>query len=445
MPPPPRPRISRRAPEAAAWAAGLGLVAAVALPLAQVNGRSLRAPGGAATLAGDLTAMAGTYLLLIMVLLAARIPGLENALGQDRLIRWHRLLSSAPLVLLGAHVVFTTLGYAQSAHQGLWAESVSLTTTMKWIFASVVAYAMFVVIAGLSIRVARRRFSYDSWWIIHLYTYLALAFSVPHQIFDGTNFAGRPVVQGAWLVLWLGTAGVVVVYRVGLPIYRSVRHQLRVVEVQKEAPGVYSIVVRGRRLDRLAVAGGQFFRWHFLTRGLWWHAHPFSLSAMPVPPYMRVTVKVSGDSTARIAWLRPGTRIAVEGPYGAFTEASRQRRKVALIGAGIGITPVRALLEDLPEGVDAVVVQRASTGDELVHNGEIRSLVKQRGGRLVELVGPRAAHRLSDPRRLHRTIPDLATRDLYICGPESFAAGVVAAAERLGLPAAAIHRESFEF
>ena len=443
--PPPRPSASRRVAEAAAWAAGLGLGAAVALPLSQASARSLSAPGGIATLAGDVTAMAGTYLLLIMVLLAARIPALENALGQDRLIRWHRLLSSAPLVLLGAHAVFTTLGFAQSAHTGFWAESGSLITTMVWIFAAVVSYAMFVVIAGLSIRVARRRFSYDSWWVLHLYTYLALAFSVPHEIFDGTNFAGHPAVQAAWILLWLGTAGVVIVYRIGLPIFRSLRHRLEVVDVKAESPGVVSVVVRGRHLDRLAVAGGQFFRWHFLTRDLWWHAHPFSLSAMPVPPYMRVTVKVSGDSTASIARLRPGTRIAVEGPYGAFTEASRTRRKVALIGAGVGITPVRALLEDLPTDVDAVVVQRASTDKELIHNGEIQSLVKQRGGRLVALVGPRAAHRLNDPRRLHRLIPDLATRDLYVCGPEGFSAGVAAAAERLGVPGDSIHRETFEF
>ena len=444
-PPGPRATSTSRVPQVAAWAGGIGLLASIALPLIQVNGRSLGAPGGVTTLAGDLTAMAGTYLLLIMVLLAARIPALEEALGQERLIRWHRWFSSAPLALIGAHLVFTTLGYAQSAHTGFWAESVSLTTTMKWIFASVVAYAMLLGIAGVSIRVARRRFSYHSWWVIHLYTYLALAFSVPHQIIDGTNFAGRPVVQAAWLMLWFGTAGVVLVYRIGLPIYRSLRHRLQVVEVRKEAPDVYSVVVRGRRLDRLAVAGGQFFRWHFLTRDLWWHGHPFSLSAMPVPPYLRVTIKVSGDSTTKIARLAPGTRIAVEGPYGAFTDASRRGRKVALIGAGVGITPVRALLEDLPDGVDAVVVQRASTDEELIHNDEITSLVKQRGARLVELVGPRAAHRLNDPRRLRRIIPDLASRDVFVCGPDAFSAGVVAAAQRLGVPAEAIHRESFEF
>jgi predicted ferric reductase len=395
-------------------------------------------------LSGDVAATAGTYLLLIMVLLAARVPALENALGQERLVRWHRWISSAPLTLLGAHVVLSTLGYAQSTHIGFWSGAASLLTTVGWIFASVVAYAMLVAIAAVSVRVVRRRMNYDSWWVVHLYTYLAIAFSVPHQIFAGTNFVGRPMVQAAWLVLWIGTAGVVVVFRLGLPLFRSIRHRLRLVHVREEGPGVYSLVIRGRHLDRLGVAGGQFFRWRFLTKDMWWHAHPFSLSAMPAPPYMRVTVKVAGDATARITKLRPGTRIAVEGPYGAFTGAGLTKQKVALVGAGVGVTPLRALLEDLPVTVDAVFVQRASSREELIHNSEIASLVADRRGRFIELVGPRSQHRLHDPRKLHRIIPDLAGRELYVCGPDAFAAGVVGAAQQLGMGTASIHCESFE-
>ncbi len=49
------------------------------------------------------------------------------------------------------------------------------------------------------------------------------------------------------------------------------------------APGVVNIEMTGRRLDRLAGTGGRFFIWRFLAPGLWWHPHPFSLSAEPVP------------------------------------------------------------------------------------------------------------------------------------------------------------------
>ena len=440
-----QPAPNRGVVDAAAVAVGVGLGASVALPLSHATVKSVTASGGLATLAGDVTAMAGTYLLLVMVLLAARIPAVERAVGQDRLIRWHRRLSSAPLLLLGAHGVLTTLGYAQAAHLGFLSEGKSLITGMAWIFAAVVSYVMFALIAGASIRAVRRKMNYDTWWVIHLYTYLALAFSVPHQIISGTAFIGHHVAQALWILLWLATAGTVVVYRIGAPIALSLYHRLEVAEVRPEGPGVFSLIVRGRHLERLAVDGGQYFAWRFLVRGVWWHAHPFSLSAAPIPPHMRVTIKVSGDATARIGRLRPGTRIAVEGPYGAFTEHSRTRDKVALVGAGVGVTPLRALLEDIPPGVDVVVVQRASKPEELIHHAEMVSLVNVREGRMVELVGSRHEHRLADARYLHRLIPDLATRDLYVCGPATFTEGVVGAAQRLGVPAGSIHRESFEF
>ena len=438
-------RVPRRppAPDLAAAVLGLGLGASIAYPLSQASGSSISAPGGVAILAGDVTASAGTYLLLVMVLLAARIPAVESVVGQDRLIRWHRYLSSAPLLLLSAHGVLTTLGYAQSGRTGFWHAGGSLLTTMGWILAAVVSYLMLVGIAGVSIRAVRRRVNYDTWWVIHLYTYLALAFSVPHQVVDGTNFIGHPLARAAWIALWLATAGTVLGCRVALPVARSLRHRLVVAAVRQEGPGVYSLVVQGRHLERLAVAGGQYFGWRFLTRDLWWHAHPFSISALPSPPYMRVTIKVWGDTSARVAGLRPGTRIAIEGPYGAFTDEARTSPGVALIGAGVGITPLRALLEDLAPDVDVVVLQRASSDAGLVHRAEIEELVAGRGGRMLALAGPRRAHRLDDPRRLRALVPDLAARDVYICGPDAFTAGVVAAASAIGVPPEAIHHESF--
>ena len=447
---PPSRAVERRRPrrgvaDAALVAGAVGLGASMTLPISQASIKAVTAAGGLATLAGDVTAMAGTYLLLIMVLLAARIPALERVMGQDRLIRLHRRLSSAPLLLLSAHAVLTTLGYAQAGHIGFWSGAGSLIMTMTWIFAAVVSYVMMMAIAGVSIRAVRRRLSYDTWWVIHLYTYLALAFSVPHQIIDGKSLVGHPLAQSLWTLLWLATAGVVVVYRLMLPIARSLYHRLEIVHVNVEGPGVYSLVVRGRHLDRLAVAGGQYFGWRFLVRGMWWHAHPFSLSAMPQPPYMRVTIKAAGDTTAAITRLRPGTKVAVEGPYGVFTDEARTRLKVALIGAGVGVTPLRALLEDMPSGVDVVVVQRASTREDLVHNGELASMVAGRRGRMVELVGRRFEHRLDDPAYLHHVVPDIATREVFLCGPAGFSSGVARAAGALGVGPEAIHAESFEF
>jgi ferredoxin-NADP reductase len=265
-----------------------------------------------------------------------------------------------------------------------------------------------------------------------------------HQIFTGVSFIGHPLARALWIAVWAATAGMVLVYRVLQPVWRSLRHQLTVVEVRDEAPGVVSVICRGRHLDKLAVSGGQFFLWRFLARDQWWQAHPYSLSALPQPPYLRVTIKAAGDQSSAVAHLRPGTRVAIEGPYGAFTGHARASDGVALIGAGVGITPLRALLEDLPPETDVIVLVRASTPSDLVHRAEVAALVKQRGGRLHEIVGSRHKVRLS-AHTLQRLVPDIGWRDIYVCGPEGFSTEVTGAATRLGVVPERIHQESFGF
>jgi ferredoxin-NADP reductase len=234
----------------------------------------------------------------------------------------------------------------------------------------------------------------------------------------------------------------VLVARVGLPVWRSVRHRLAVVAVTPEGPDTFSVLLRGRRLDRLPVAGGQFLQWRFLRRGLWWQAHPYSLSAAPTGRHLRITVKDLGDHSSALAGLAPGTRVGIEGPYGAFTADRRHGDRVLLIGAGVGITPIRALLEELPEDADVEVLVRGSRPEDLVLRDEVAEHVRRRGGRLHELVGPREAVRL-DHTALTGLVPDIARRDVYLCGPEPFQDALVAAARQAGVPASHLHHESF--
>jgi predicted ferric reductase len=298
------------------------------------------------------------------------------------------------------------------------------------------------LIGIISVRAVRRRLRRETWWLIHLWMYLALAISFAHVIVLGPAFVGHPLTQAVWSVAWAATAGLVLCYRFGLPVVRSLRHRLTVTEVRREGPGVVSVICSGRRLDRLAVSGGQFFCWRFLARGLWWQAHPYSLSALPQPPYLRLTVKAVGDHSSALASIRPGTKIAIEGPYGAFTRYAQRRPRALLVAAGIGVTALRALLEDLPRGSAPVVLLRASQPADLVLSTEVRELVKHRRGTIHELVGSREEAAINEV-SLPRLVPDLAHRDVYVCGPEGFVASVVDTARNLGIPDEAIHHEAF--
>ena len=443
----PRRRPARKRPvvvDVLAAAAGIGLGVTIGLAVTAESAGSLGAPGGIATALGRLAGLLAAYAMVVVVLLVARVPPLERAIGQDRLVAWHRRLGPWPLYLLLAHAVLITVGYARQANDGVLHQFGQLLWTYPGILAATAGSILLFAAGITSYRLARRRMAYETWWSVHLYTYLALFLSFSHQIDTGASFVGHPAARFWWTMLWLGTLAVVVAARVALPVWRSLYHRVRVVGVQPEGPGVVSILLRGRRLDRLPVAGGQFFQWRFLRRGLWWQAHPYSLSAAPTGDLLRITVKDLGDHSAGLALLRPGTPVAIEGPYGTFTADRTERDRVLLVGAGVGTAPVLALLQELPAATDVTVLLRASTRADLVLRDEVAAEVARRDGRLVELVGSRDEVAVGAA-ALRRIVPDLGRRDVFLCGPDALSRHIASEVERAGVPERRIHFESFTF
>jgi ferredoxin-NADP reductase len=438
-----RVRRERRL-DVAATIFGVGLGAVLALSWSGESLHALAAPGGMNLFIGRVAGFLAAYLMLVMVVLMARLPGLERAAGQDRLARWHRRIGGWPIVLVAAHGVFVTFGYAATVHAGFLHQLWTLVRSYPDVLSATVAFGLLLLVGVVSVRQIRRRIAYEKWWATHLYVYLALGLAFAHEIRTGAAFIGHPLTQLLWESVWAGAAAAVLAFRVALPLWRSLYHRLRVVDVRPEVPGVYSVVLRGEHIDRLRVEGGQFFQWRFLVPGLWWHAHPYSLSALPHPPYLRLTVRAAGDHSSALARMRTGTRVAIEGPYGRFTATQRLSQRVLLVAAGVGVTPIRAILEELPRNVDTHVILRASSEADLILRDEVLRLVADRDGHLHELVGSRDDIRI-DESQLRHLVPDIARRDIYVCGPAQFSDRIAAAARRLGVPPSRIHDEAFAF
>src|SRR3954462_1134621 len=247
----PRLRPPRQRPvivNVLAAAAGIGLGVTVGLAVTAESAGSLSAPGGIAIALGRLAGLLAAYAMVIGVLLVARGPPLERAIGQDRLVTWHRKLGPWPLYLLLGHAVLITVGYAREASTGVLHQFGQLLWTYPGILAATVG-SLFLFAAGItSYRLARRRMAYETWWSVHLYTYLALFLSFSHQVNTGASFVGHPVARTWWTTLWLGTLALVLISRLGLPLARSLRHQVRVVGVQPAGHDTYNVLLRGRRL-----------------------------------------------------------------------------------------------------------------------------------------------------------------------------------------------------
>lgn len=201
-----------------------------------------------------------------------------------------------------------------------------------------------LLIGFVSAGAVRRRMAYETWYYLHLLTYVAVYLTFWHQLATGADFVANPTVRTVWYVLYGAVGALLLWYSVLSPVRLNLWHRMRVESTLDEAPGVVSVLISGRRLHRLGAEAGQFFRWRFLTKGLRWSANPYSLSAPPRPNLMRVTVKAVGKHSTALSRLEPGTRVWAEGPYGAMTAGRRSRNKVLLIASGAGITPLRAAI-----------------------------------------------------------------------------------------------------
>ena len=268
---------------------------------------------------GRLTGLAASDLLLAQVLLMARVPVLERAFGQDELVRLHRLVGFTSFNLMVAHIVLITWGYAAGELGRTPATFWDLVTGYPGMLLALAGTACLVMTVVTSVRAARARLRYESWHLLHLYAYLGVGLALPHQLWTGQEFLASAAATVYWWSLWALAAGAVLVWRVGLPVWRNARHRLRVAAVVPEAAGVASVHITGRRLDRLPAQAGQFLTWRFLGGQGWTRGNPYSLSAAPDGRALRITVKELGDNSAQVPRLRPGTPVLFEGPFGRLT------------------------------------------------------------------------------------------------------------------------------
>lgn len=410
----------------------------------------------AVTSVGRLSGLLASVLILIQVALMARIPRVEQAWGQDELARVHRLVGFTSFTLMLAHVALTMVGYALGTGAGVVATFVDEVLNSPGMLLALASVVAFVLVVVTSIRRARARLRYESWHLLHLYAYLGAGLALPHQFWTGQDFRASAVARVFWLGLYAAVLASVVAFRLVLPLVRSRRHRIVVRQVVAESPDVVSVVMEGRDLHRLPSRAGQFFQWRFLGGPGWMRANPYSLSAAPDGRTLRITARVVGDSSGRLGDLSPGTKVLVEGPYGRLHAGVAVREKYLLVGAGIGITPLRALLEDLPAGAGrTVVINRASCEDDLVLADELRSLAEAKAARVVTVMGARATSRsswlpeeaahLGDAEALRAVVPDVADRDVYVCGGADWMDLVVQAAREAGVPPEAIHQERFAY
>jgi predicted ferric reductase len=333
---------------------------------------------------------------------------------------------------------------AGGACHSLSCASAPTTSPYPGIITATVGTALLLVVLVTSLVVIRRKLSYEWWYFVHFTAYAGIALAFLHMVPDGNDLHVDHIAGDYWISLFAFSLALVLYYRLLRPIVNTFRFGMKVSEIVEEGPGVISMRISGRNLDRLHTKAGQFYFWRFFAKGFWYTQHPYSLSEAPKDDSFRITVKNLGDHSAKFGQIPVGTRVFAEGPFGVFTEESRTENKALLIAGGIGITPVRALLEQM-DG-DLVALYRVMSKEDLVLSGELDKLAEERGVKINYVVGDHASEegrRLLTPAHLKELVPDIAERDVYICGPVAMIDNVIPNLRNANVSRRHLHVERF--
>ncbi len=411
-------------------------------------------PLNAITAIGQLTALFGTYLALVGIFLMSRAPFIDQVLGSDEAARLHGIAGFASVWFIGAHAITSTIGYSGTTTVPtigeVWNQIYTFTILEAGGLGGTIGLGLLILVAVVSIRAARARMAYETWYGIHLYVYVAMALGFLHQLTLGIDFVDDELARNTWIGLYIVAFAPLILYRFIEPLVRNLRHGFYVDKVVIERDGVASLWITGRAMDKLPVRAGQWFGIRVLNAKGWWRSNPYSISAGPNGIHLRFTIEAIGDRSRDLQRIKPGTRIFLEGPYGILSGATRTHEKVLLIAGGIGITPLRAMFEVLPvRRGDMALLYRAPSNASVIFKQELTRIAEVRGSTIDFVTGSRDQFAFNDgplsPGGLWAAYPDVRERDVYLCGSPSMMATVEKSLRDIGVPHEQIHLERFSW
>lgn len=396
---------------------------------------------------GRVAGLLGEYFLLVMLVLVGRVRWAEHLFGFDKLNKVHRFIGYSILIFLLSHPVLLIVGNAHANNVSLISQFSDFLANKAYVLLSFFALLLFIYVIFLSIAIVRKKLRYETWYFAHLLMYCAVGLAFNHQLGTGDLRSGWALVY--WYILNFFVFGSVLLYRFLRPLYRFALHRFYIERVVQETYDTWSMYITGKHMEWFTFDAGQYANITVLARNMW-YTHPFSLSQAYNGHGIRFTIKKLGDYTTKIGELTPGTHVIIDGPLGLFIEEKAERDKFLFIAGGIGITPIRAMLESLAQKEkDAVLLYGVKTVNDLVFRKEIDELCARSHTITAHyIIGtPTEGYESGfiDMEKIVRLVPDFFSRDVFLCGPPPMMALMVRNLKKLGFSRHHIHFEKFSF
>ena len=386
---------------------------------------------------GLLSGWAGLALLATSVLLLLREARTARALGGlQAMLRGHHLTGTLGYALLLLHPLALALdaagGEAAIDATQAWAllnpADTSVALGLGWA-------ALLALMAGLATTFTLH-LRYRRWrgWHHLLAAAMVLALLHVQQLYADPWVLGLLAAVSALALLL--RYGAVDRGRLSLPY--------TVAAVHRAAPQVVEITLQPQA-GAMQVQPGQFVVLSF-GDGPGFHGnhecHPFTASGVGPGGRLQVAIKALGPCSTQVQQVQPGTTVRVQGPFGDFLPGVQDGPQLWVAG-GIGVSPFVAALRagPLTQPTTLLVLLRDARADAFAD--ELQQLARQQPRLTLVLRSSRDAGVDLPP--LLDAVPGLAQRQVLACGPGPLLQVLAAALAQRGVPAAALHAESFDF
>src|SRR3984957_10276615 len=306
--------------------------------------------------------------------LTARFRYVTEPWGEDVIYHFHRQISLVAIALVVLHVVILFALRPQRLGMLNFLEA-----SWRASFGALSIYALIVLVV-MALWRTKLKISYETWHLSHIVlAVVAIGAGLLHMVGFG-RYLVDPWKQALWVELAIFWIALLIYVRIVKPLF-MLRRPYRVAEVRKERSDTWTLVMRPDGHPGFRFSPGQF---GWLT--LWGSpfkitGHPFSFSSSAAAADGRVEMSIRnlGDFTSAIPNAPVGSRVYLDGPYGAFTIGNPADMHV-LIAGGIGVTPMMSMIRTLADRGDErpVVLLYASKDWESISFREDLETLKAR-------------------------------------------------------------------
>jgi predicted ferric reductase len=387
--------------------------------------------------AGEIIGSINIVLLAFALFLSTRPKWAEPYFGGlDKMYVTHRQLATAALLMIFVHVLTVPISLSG------WALGNYLAVIS---FVGIVSIALVSLAPRIAFLNKLTGGTYEGWKNLKRFIGIFFILGFIHSLTIGDPLNAFIAINWVQLFFIFGTVSYLYTEVFGRFFKKYLSYTVEAVRHPNAL--TTEVTMRAKKEPIKKQRAGQFLFVRFPGEKSLNESHPFTISSAPGEDMLRVTIKASGDFTRRLFnQLQPNTDAVIEGAYGMFDYKTGGQKQLWIAG-GIGLTPFLAFIRDmngsLTHDVDFYYTVRHP--EEALFVDEIRSAA-ERNPRLKPYIRHSATEgSLGAEEIVRNTVGDIRNYHIYLCGPLP----MIQAFERkflaLGVPAANIHYEEFNF